>query len=173
VTRIAKTSGIDALALALAVAAPRAQSPTEEIRETHGDWEVVCASGQDVCVIRQVGQDSRGQNALVVTVRELDGVTAESGEAVPAAIDIVAPLGVALQAGVRVQIDGGQERGAAYNICVQSGCLVRSPMGAEFLADMKRGVTAAMTFVVPSNQQAREVTVNVSLRGFTAAFNAL
>lgn len=170
---LAKLGGMTALLLALAAPASRAQAPGEVIKATHGDWQVVCASGQDVCVMRQVGRDSRGQDALVVTVRALDGVTADNGEPVPAAIDIVAPLGVALQAGVRVTVDGGQERAAPFNVCVQQGCLVRSPMGTEFLEDMKRGVTAAMKLVVPDQNPPRELVVNISLRGFTAAFGEL
>ncbi len=160
------------LAAALAGPAAAQQQPQDGVTTaTHGAWDVVCAeAGSANCVIRQVGKNSEGNDVLVVTVRKLSDVTADNGEPVPAAIDIVAPLGVALRAGVRVKVDGGQDRGAPFDICLASGCLVRSPVGEDFLAALKAGNTATLTVVAP---QQGEVAVNISLIGFTAAFNTL
>ncbi|WP_285672983.1 invasion associated locus B family protein [Paralimibaculum aggregatum] len=151
-------------------AAQDGQPPKEVKKSTHGDWDVVCIEGRDVCAMRQIGSDSQGNEVLAVTIRELKDVKAENGEVVPAAMDVLAPLGVALKAGLRVKIDGGQERAAPFDICLQNGCLMRSPMSADFLAQMKRGTNAAMTVVAPRRG---EVSVTISLRGFTAAFNDL
>lgn len=143
----------------------------EVVVDTNGDWEVVCSEAdRNVCAIRQIGKGSDGNDVLAVTIRSLDGVTAENGQRVPAAIDIVTPLGVALRAGVRVTIDSGEPRAAPYEVCVPSGCLVRSPMSDEFVSAMKRGSTATVTVV--STQQG-EVKVPISLRGFTASYDAL
>ena len=168
--RNAALAGLAALALTAAPAA--GQAARAVTKATHGDWSIVCAEGQpDVCVMRQIGKNAEGNDVLAVTVRALPPNTrADNGEVVPAVIDILAPLGVALRGGIRVKVDGGQERAAPFEICLQSGCLVRQPMGADFLAAMKAGQTAAMTVV---SAQQGEVTINISLRGFTAGFNAL
>lgn len=172
-TRQTRFSALAAAAFLLAAAAAQPAAAQEQVRETHGDWQVVCAEGQgDVCAMRQIGKGPEGSDVLAVTVRALDGVTAEDGRPVPAAIDIVAPLGVALRQGVRVTVDGGQERAAPFEVCMQNGCLVRSPMSEEFLNAMKRGRTARMV-VVSTQQGGTEVPVDISLSGFTAAFNAI
>lgn len=160
-----------ASAFALAPAGPASAQAAKEVKKaTHGAWDVVCIEGRDVCAMRQIGRDSQGNEVMAVTVRALKDVKADNGEVVPAAIDILAPLGVALKAGVRVKIDGGQERAAPFDICLQNGCLVRSPMGADFLAQMKKGSRAAMTMVAA---QRGEISVSISLSGFTKAFNAI
>lgn len=156
--------------VAISPALAQSQQVQGTVRETHGAWDVVCDEGRGICAMRQVGKNAEGSDVLVVTVRPLTDVTAENGEQVPAVINIVAPLGVALRAGVRVTVDGGQERAAPFDLCLQNGCVVQSPMGNDFLADMKRGSTAAMKIVAPRQG---DVVVNISLQGFTRAFNAL
>jgi len=165
---------LGALMLAAGLVLPlsaAAQSGEGTTKATHGDWDVVCAQSNDEnCVIRQIGKNAQGNDVMVVTVRSLDGVKADNGQDVPAAIDVVAPLGVALRAGLRVKIDGGEDRAAPFDICIESGCLVRSPVGQEFLAALKAGNSASMTVVAPNQG---EVSINISLRGFTKAFNSL
>mgnify|MGYP006287653353 FL=1 len=157
------------LALAALLCLPAAAQ--ESVRETHGDWTVLCNDTQpDACVMQQTGQGNEGNDLLDVRVRKLEGVTTEEGERVPAAIQIAAPLGVLLRGGVRVRVDGNEERGAPFEICVQNGCIVRDLMSEAFLEEMKRGITARMTIVSPREG---EVTSDISLDGFTAAFNAL
>ncbi|MEM9148035.1 MAG: invasion associated locus B family protein [Pseudomonadota bacterium] len=168
----ARLLGAAAAILLLALPATAlAQSAEGVKRATHGDWDVLCAEGGDGnCVMRQIGKNAQGNDVMVVTVRALSGVKADNGQEVPAAIDVVAPLGVALRAGLRVKIDGGQDRAAPFDICIESGCLVRSPVGAEFLTALKAGNSASMTVMAP---QQGEVAINISLRGFTKAFNSL
>lgn len=160
------------LALALLGAAPaaEAQAVREVKKATHGAWDVICAEGQDICVMRQIGKDAKGNEVLAVTVRALKGVKAENGQPVPALIDIIAPLGVALRAGLRVKIDAGKERAAPYDICLANGCLVREPMSEEFLASFRNGTKAVMTLVAP---QQGDISVTISLKGFTKAFGEL
>lgn len=157
--------------VALMVTAPlaRAQQPQETVRETHGDWEIRCAQG-GACVMAQVGKGVEGNDVIEVRVRKLDGVTGQQGEPVPAAIQILAPLGVLLPAGLRVQVDSQQVRAAPFEVCGPGGCIVRQAMSEDFLAEMKAGGTANVTLVAAPNT---EVNVDISLRGFTAAFGSL
>ena len=167
-TRLARVFAPAALLAVAALSAPAAAQGT--VTATYGDWNIVCDSSGEECAMRQVGKGPQGNDVLAVTVRALDGVTADDGSAVPAVIDIIAPLGVALRAGVRVTIDGGEERGAPFEVCTQQGCLVRQPMGTDFLEAMKRGVTARMLVV---SAQRGEVPVDISLSGFTRSFGEL
>jgi invasion protein IalB len=161
-------------ALALGLVVPAAslaqQGGSDELRDTYGDWQVRCAPGTDDCVIAQVGRGPQGNDVLEVRVRKLDGVTGQNGETIPAAIQILTPLGVNLKAGVRVKVDGNEVRAAPFEVCAQGGCVVREPMSDDFLEEMKAGRTANMTIVAAPN---REITVPISLSGFTRAFGEI
>ncbi|MEO1315415.1 MAG: invasion associated locus B family protein [Pseudomonadota bacterium] len=164
---IARRFGLAAFALALPLGAA-AQQQAEEVRDRHGDWTVRCATANETCVMQQVGQGADGNDVLEVRIRKLDGLTTDDGEQVPAAIQILAPLGVFLPAGVRVQVDGNEVRSAPFEQCQQGGCVVRQPMSQAFLDEMRAGSMAKVTLVAVPRQ---EVTVSISLTGFTRAYN--
>ncbi|MGF1552389.1 MAG: invasion associated locus B family protein [Paracoccaceae bacterium] len=169
-----RTIGARRLALATLLAAltlpAGAQEAGDELRATYGDWQVRCATGTDRCAIAQVGQGPQGNDVLEVRVRKLDGATGPNGETFPAAIQILTPLGVALKAGVRVQVDGNEQRAAAFEVCAQGGCIVREPMQSDFLNELKGGATATLTIVAAPR---REIVVPISRSGFTRAFNEI
>lgn len=158
-------------AAAFAQSAGQPQAASETVKAKHGDWEIVCAASQpDLCVMRQIGQTKDGKRVLEVRVRKLEGVTAQNGQKVPAAIRIMTPLGSILQPGVRVQIDGAEPRTGVFEVCLPQGCIVEDPMSEEFLGRLKAGAVANMTF---SLIQQGELTVDISLNGFTKAFGSL
>lgn len=164
---------LGALALPATAAAQntQAQGGGETVKATHGAWEIVCATNQpELCVMRQIGELGDGTQVLEVRVRKLDGVTTEDGQTVPAAIRILTPLGSLIQSGVTVQIDSAEPRTGVYEVCVPQGCIVEDPMSDEFLGRLKAGAVARMTF---NMIQQGEIGVNVSLNGFTRAFNSL
>ncbi|MEL6768364.1 MAG: invasion associated locus B family protein, partial [Pseudomonadota bacterium] len=73
-------------------------------------------------------------------------------------------------AGVRVQVDGNEVRSAPFEQCQQGGCVVRQPMSQAFLDEMRAGSTAKVTLVAVPRQ---EVSVSISLTGFTRAYNEI
>jgi len=160
--------------LALGMAAPASAQQqggaTDEVVETHGAWDIRCTPEREVCVMHQVGQGPGGNDVLEVRIRKLDGVTTESGQPIPAAIQIATPLGVLLQQGVRLKIDGGETRGLPFQICVQGGCLVRSALPSPVVEAMKAGRVATMTV---SSPQQGEIPVEISLSGFIRSFSEL
>jgi invasion protein IalB len=141
----------------------------DEVVATYGDWDIRCTQGREVCVMHQVGKGEGGNNVLEVRIRKLSGVTADNGQPVPAAIQVAAPLGVLLQQGVRIQVDGGRSFAMPFQICVQGGCLARDAVPTQLLDAMKAGATATMTVASPQGQ----VPVNISLSGFTRSFSEL
>lgn len=162
--------GLLVLTLGLPALAQQEGSAATDVVATHGDWQVRCDEGREVCVMSQIGKDGSGKDLVEVQLRRLEGQKAPDGTAIPAAIQIVAPLGVLLPAGLRIQVDGKEERAAPYEVCTQGGCLVRQPMSDGLLNEMKAGNAAKLTLVaVPQ----REIATNISLNGFTKAFESL
>jgi invasion protein IalB len=152
-------------------ATPPTAPPTETVKATHGAWEIVCASSQsDLCVMRQFGKNAEGNDVIDVRIRKLKDVKTQDGKTLPAAIQITTPLGTILRAGVTVKIDAGEPRTGAFEVCLPSGCVLRDPMSAEFLANLKAGNVANMSFKL---LQLGAVETSISLKGFTKAFKAL
>ncbi len=144
---------------------------TENVKATHGDWEIVCSMTQaDLCVMRQFGKNAEGTNVIDVRIRKLDGVTSQDGKTLPAAIQITTPLGTILPVGVTVRVDAGEPRTGAFEVCIPSGCILAEPLSEEFLASLKAGNAASLTFNV---LQQGTMSVSISLKGFTKAFGKL
>ncbi len=160
-----------ALTLPGPAAAQDTTQRTETVKATHGAWEIVCSATQaDLCVMRQFGKNAEGVNVIDVRIRKLDGVKTQDGKTLPAAIQITTPLGTILRTGVTVRVDAGEPRTGAFEVCGPDGCILRDPMSEEFLANLKAGKAANMTFNL---LQLGAVNVSISLKGFTKAFKAL
>ncbi|MEM1344089.1 MAG: invasion associated locus B family protein [Pseudomonadota bacterium] len=162
---------LSSLAPESATAQTRAQ---QVVKSTNGAWNVVCVEGRDdTCAMQQIGKGPNGNDALLVNIQSTKNRPNNPGN-IPAIIEILTPLGVALEAGVRLQIDGGDERGASYRVCTQQGCLVQSPLDDALLNAMKRGSTARVTIVgVRQGQQPETIAVSISLSGFTRSFGEI
>lgn len=146
---------------------PAAAQNLGVVTATHGAWTIRCATeGSDECIMIQTGQ-VEGQDALVVALRRVNGVQVE-GQPVPAVLDVTAPLGVLLTYQVRLQIDGGETRVIVLQRCSPQNCAGRTPVSEQMVADFKRGNIAKFGFYLD-----REVLVDLSLSGFTKAYNSL
>lgn len=137
-----------------------------------GDWGVICdAAGGASCAMTQLGKDPQGSPAIEFVVRKVDEENAEiDGVKIAAVADIITPLGVLLEFGLRLKIDEGEERGAPFRICQQHGCLVREPLSTEVISSLKRGNTAKVTVAA---EGAGPIDIDISLTGFTKAFDSL
>lgn len=176
IRHLAAAVALAALALCLPVGAEtaRAQDNAQEqevVKATHGAWDIVCSSANpDQCLMRQFGSTADGNKVLIVRIRKLDGIKTQDGKTVPGAIQITTPLGTVLPAGVQVKIDNGEPRTGVFEFCIPSGCVVRDAMSEPFLASFKAGRVAKMSFAI---LRQGEMIVDISLQGFTKAFNAL
>jgi invasion protein IalB len=158
------------LTVALSLGAAQAQQeppPKQVLKATHGAWEVHCLEGTETCAMQQVGNTADGKRALLVTVQRLAGVTAE-GKPVPAALTVNTPLGVLIPYGVRVKVDDGNVAPVPLLRCLQDNCAARAPLADEAIQQLKKGSKATFGFFLQE-----EVLVDVSLSGFTAAYDAL
>ena len=71
-----------------------------------------------------------------------------------------------------LQIDGGERRQYPFAWCSQVGCFARFGLDAPSLAGMKRGKAGKITLVSVGQPEA-PVTLDLSLTGFTAAYDSL
>ncbi len=149
-----------------------AQAGSEPNVTKIGDWSLVCeADGAPPCAMTQLGKDEQGSPAIEFVVRKIDDDKAEiNGVKVDAIADIITPLGVLLEFGLRLKIDDGEERGAPFRICQQHGCLVREPLSIDVIAALKKGNKAT---VVVAAEGAGPVQIEISLKGFTKAYGSL
>ena len=148
--------------------APGVQAqPQDVLKATHGDWEIRCIQGTEVCAMQQIGKTAEGQRALQVTVERLAGVTSE-GQPVPAALTVRTPLGVLIPYMVRLKVDDGNVEQIPLLRCLPDSCVARAPMMEQQVQQLKRGASATFGFFLTD-----EVLVDVSLNGFTAAYNEL
>ncbi|MEL6336130.1 MAG: invasion associated locus B family protein [Pseudomonadota bacterium] len=165
--------GATILGIGLFVAAmtPAMAQQQGELRETFGDWELRCVAGSDECAITQIGKTADGQDVMEVQIRKVANLRQQDGNQVPALIVVSTPLEVALKAGMRIQVDGeGNTVGLPYERCFQRGCVVVEAMSDQAVDTFKQGNAATFTMVIIPNTEVRS---NISLRGFTRAFNAL
>ncbi len=136
-----------------------------------GDWNLICEPSGAPCAMTQLGNDPNGSPAIEIVIRKVDDEDAKiNGVKVEAVADIITPLGVLLEFGVRLKIDNQEERAAPFRICQQHGCLVREPLSNEVLAAMRKGNIATVTVAADG---AGPVEIKLSLSGFTKAFKSL
>ena len=143
-----------------------AGNPT--VRATHGDWEIRCVTEAD-CVMTQLHRRSEQTADAVFTIVKPQGLTGADGTAIEAFAEIVVPLGVYLPGGLGLKVDQQPARAAPFERCIEEGCVVRAPISAAMLAQLKQGGTA---YLVIFGGPEKPVQIPISLNGFTAAFNA-
>ena len=132
------------------------------------DWTIKCEGEEGAaerCVAFQniVVTQSR-QQLLTVAV----GYLGPKGE--PWVI-LTVPLGVLLQSGVALKVDEGPRFDAPFKICTAKGCEAGIPPEDDVLWLMKAGLVARIAFL--DGITGRQITVPVSLKGFSAAFRTL
>jgi len=146
--------------LAQEAAAPQAPPPAP--------WGARCASearsGALDCVVEQrVIVSNTGQLLAAVSVR------IPPGETTPAMM-IQTPFGLYLPAGVKVAIDGTGFGNLPLQTCDGTGCYAGQAVSPELLTALRNGVNLSITV---QDAAQRDITVPVSLNGFTAAYEKI
>ncbi len=131
-------------------------------------WTVQCeqdaASKAEVCHIYQTAASKDGKNQLLRL-----GIGYPGNQGKPVVI-ILAPLGIALQAGIAFRVDGGEPGRIPLETCFPNGCTSAVELDDKLLAAFKNGVTAEFQYV---DVVRGPVTASISLNGFSAGFAAL
>ena len=139
-------------------------------RVVNEDWEMRCIrveEGEEPCQMYQMMDDGQGAPVAEISVFRLP----DGGKAVAGATLIV-PLETSLTDQLRISIDGDKTRRYPFSFCNPIGCYVRLGLTAEDIASFKRGNGATIT-IVPALAPDQKVDLALSLKGFTASFDAV
>lgn len=141
------------------------------VAETHGDWNLNCVrveEGQnEPCQLYQLLKDSDGNS-----VAEISVIALPPGQEAAAGATIVTPLETLLTEQIRLGVDGGKIKRYPFTFCAAIGCVSRVGFTAEEIAQFKNGNKATLT-IVPLAAPDQKVDLNLSLKGFTAGFDAV
>jgi invasion protein IalB len=147
-----------------------APAPEPYVKATHGDWQLRCLrteDGSDPCEIYQLLKDDKGNSVAEITM-----VALPDGEKALAGATVVVPLETLLPPQLKLVIDGGKEKFYPYSFCAPVGCFSRIGFTAEEVEQLKKGAKATVS-VVPYVAPDQVVSVDISLKGFTDAFEAV
>jgi len=144
---------------------------TTYIVDRFNDWELRCIrveEGQkEPCQLFQLLKDDQGVEIAEVNFLAL----ANSGQAVAGAT-IVAPLETLLIKQLTLSVDAGAKKRYPFRFCNQVGCYAQIGFSNGDVAAFKRGAAASVT-IYPAFAPDEEITVKLSLAGFTKAYDAL
>lgn len=133
-------------------------------------WQQRCvktADGNDPCQLYQLLKDAQGTSVAEINMFSLP----EGGQAAAGATVIV-PLETLLTGGLRFGIDTAEPKVYPFTFCAQIGCVARIGFTADELAAFKKGAKGVLT-IVPAVAPKETVVLDVSLKGFTAGFDAV
>ncbi|MBV2360855.1 invasion associated locus B family protein [Thalassococcus sp. CAU 1522] len=135
-----------------------------------GDWRLVCEktlSGEDPCRMAQLMRDANNNPVMEAELTRL------AGENLPAAVMVInTPLLTLLTEGVTLTIDGGSPAKIPFMFCDNQSCVARVNLREQDVSTFKRGNVARVR-IVPLAAPDNSVTVDMSLKGFTAAFDSI
>lgn len=84
---------------------------------------------------------------------------------------LTTPLGIFLPTGIAFNVDGGEEIKAPIRICMPDGCKASITLDKKLIWALKKGKQAKVAFLDGNTQ--KQITVEVSLAGFSKGFGAL
>jgi invasion protein IalB len=137
---------------------------------TFDQWEQRCEKtedGKDPCQLFQLLKDADGN-----AVSEFSMFALPAGGKAAAGATVVVPLETLLTASLTIQIDTAEPKLYPYTFCTQVGCVARVGFTAEEVEQFKKGAKATVT-VVPAAAPEVAVSLDVSLEGFTAGYEAV
>lgn len=146
--------------------------PETYIREEHGDWKLQCfkvegtGAADEACQLYQLLKDEQGTDVAEVSLFRLP-----SGGKAVAGATVTVPLETLLTAQLTITVDGGKAKRYPFSFCSPVGCYARIGLTAQDIASFKAGAKALVT-LVPAPAPDQKVELPMSLKGFTAGFNA-
>ena len=164
--------------LALAIAAMSASwslTPSPAVAaepEKYGDWFMRCENAGEesgeVCYIHQtINYNKDNVSGMLLDVKIIGAL----GEGKELYTIIMLPLGLNFQSGVLVQADAGEPTTLTIQTCTKEGCRSVAQISDDLLWGFRKGSMLKVGFVAFGGTKTH--VVEVSLNGFTAAFEAM
>lgn len=133
-------------------------------------WEQRCVrtpDGADPCQLYQLLKDKDGNAVAEFSMFNLP----DGGQAVAGAT-VVVPLETLLTENLVLTVDTAKPRVYPFTFCAPMGCVARVGFTAAEVDQFKKGAKASVS-IVPMVAPDQKVTVDVSLKGFTAGYTAV
>lgn len=133
-------------------------------------WEQRCIrteDGSDPCQLYQLLLDSEGN-----AVAEFSMFNLPTGGQAAAGATVIVPLETLLTENLVMAVDGSAPRVYPFTFCSTIGCVSRIGFTAAEVEQFKRGAKAVLT-IVPVVAPDQKVSVDLSLKGFTAGYTAV
>ena len=134
------------------------QGARPSVEEQIGDWRFLCF-GEGLerdCGAIQIQVNEKKQRVMEARIIRVN--KDQIG------LLVILPLGVRLQAGVAVAVDGTYLGTLQYNVCTQDGCQALAVLNEQNAEIFRKGSQAVLTIVAGKNNK---VGVPLSLKGFT------
>ncbi|CAN7689500.1 invasion associated locus B family protein [Rhizobium sp. LjRoot98] len=147
--------------------ASQPQDVVNNSSKTFDDWELQCIDhpkGDRRCqIVGNVLSADKKQAVLVMSL-------APSADAATILIQMAVPLGVAVQQGVKIEIDKSYSGSMPISRCTSQGCLVEGAVPTEMIAAMIAKPKASIEVTTPDG---KSVPISLSLKGFGGAYEAV
>jgi invasion protein IalB len=156
-------------ALALLLLLPLAAHAQEQVGDVKkfDNWTVECRKAPDdqtyCAAIQRLATKTEGQDKAMPVLRVL---VRPGPEGKPGGL-LTAPLGVDLQYGIELSVDGSDPLNYQFRHCDQAGCHAPVEFTDEMFAKLKGGTEGKAFFYTLDG---RRIGVPFSLIGFTAAY---
>ncbi|MGO4854836.1 invasion associated locus B family protein [Phaeovulum sp. W22_SRMD_FR3] len=166
----APAAGVDALSMgAEATPGPDAVG-SEYVAATQGDWEQRCVrteDGKDPCQLYQLLKDGDGNHVAEISIFPLP-----AGQPAAAGATIITPLETLLTEQVAIQVDTATAKVYPFTVCARVGCISRVGFTAAEIEGFRKGNKATIS-IVPAAAPDKKVELAMSLKGFTAGYEAV
>lgn len=143
------------------------QAPTT-LSETYDAWTVQCVNSGEgdqkrrSCQMSQeLHQQGSRQRVLLFAITKAEG---------SAIATLVLPFGLLLSEGVRIEAAETEVVRGGFRTCLPAGCVAEIDLSEEAIGQLQSGDTVSVSMTANSGQV---VTTEVSLKGFTAAYQRL
>ena len=163
----AAPAALAAPAQTAAPAAPAQPGPVKlDLTPMQAPWTKICGkdqgSGKEVCyTTRDFGQAADQPPTLAIAVYQMSNEDRRIAR-------FLLPVGLLLKPGFRLIIDKGDPIEGKFAICFPNGCFAEADLNNKTLDALKK---AQMASVIVRNQANIEVTFNLPMKDFGAAFD--
>lgn len=147
--------------------------PNSRLGQKFGDWQELCQKAsetEEICGAVQEVKSGEGKLALWAAIGYFQP---DTGPVMILRIpyDLTdPPTGLRVGQGAELQVDGSGGVKVPIEICAPGGCQIGLLMEDAFVKALKAGNKMNLTIPLATGQTA---TINLSLKGFTAAFDSL
>jgi invasion protein IalB len=129
-------------------------------------WTKICGkdqgSAKEVCyTTRDFGQAADQPPTLAIAVYQMTNEDRRIAR-------FLLPVGLLLRPGFRLVIDKGEPIDGKFAICFPNGCFAEADLNTKTIGDLKKAQIAS---VIVRNQANVEVTFNLPMKDFGAAFD--